>query len=60
MLSSQLGRVILGGATALPDEMNASPDHDGDFGPLDALLDEIAAAVGKGDDRRPVDRSRSD
>ena len=59
MLSSQLGRVILSGATASPDEMSVAPDPEGGYGPLDSLLEGVADAVGKGGDRRP-DNSRSD
>jgi hypothetical protein len=60
MLSSQLGRVILSGATESPDEMRVAPDPKGGYGPLDTLLEGIADAVGKGGgDRRP-DSSRSD
>lgn len=59
MLSSQLGRVILSGATTSPDEMSAAPDNEGGYGLLDNLLEGIANAVGKGGDRRP-DGSRSD
>lgn len=59
MLSSQLGRVILNGATASPDEMSVAPDPEGGYGSLDSLLEGVMDAVGKGGDRRP-DNSRSD
>jgi len=43
MISSQLGRVILSGSSAGADEMSTSPDQDGSYGPIDGLLEEIAA-----------------
>ena len=42
MISSQLGRCLLGGAEASPDEHRASPDDEGDYG---ALMDAIDRAV---------------
>ncbi len=56
MMSSQLGRIILGGSASTPDEMNAQPDQDGRYGPIDELLEEITAEPPSGseggDDRR--------
>ena len=56
MMSSQLGRIILGGSVSTPDEMNAQPDQDGRYGPIDELLEEITAEPPSGseggDDRR--------
>ena len=57
MMSSQLGRIILGGSASSADGMNAQPDQDGRYGPLDELIEEIAAQARSGsevgDDRRP-------
>ena len=57
MMSSQLGRIILGSSASSADEMSAQPDQDGRYGPLDELLEEIVAQTGSesevGDDRRP-------
>ena len=43
MMSTQLGRMILGGSASTEDEMSARPDQDGRYGPIDGLLEEIAA-----------------
>lgn len=43
MMTSQLGRVILNASGSTEDEMNARPDPEGSYGPLDAILKEIAA-----------------
>jgi len=64
MMSSQLGRVILGGSASTEDQMSAAPDKSGSYGPIDGLLEEIAAQTGgeasiQGD-RRPVRRSSTD
>lgn len=48
MMSSQLGRAILGGSASTTDEMTGTPDQDGRYGPLDELLDEIAANARSG------------
>jgi len=61
MMSSQLGRTILGGTASTADEMSAKPDQDGRYGPLDELLEKIVvdarsgSEVGDGQDpnRRP-------
>ena len=42
MMSFQLGRMILDRSAATEDEMSAAPNPDGDYGPMDALLEEIA------------------
>lgn len=63
MMSSQLGRMILGGSTATEDEMRADPDEDGGYGPLDDLLTETAARLAgseKSDDRRPGSLTKPD
>jgi hypothetical protein len=64
MMSSQLGRVILGASAATEDEMSAAPDPDGGYGPMDGLLEEIAAQAGGesqvGGDRRPGSQSSTD
>jgi hypothetical protein len=64
MMSSQLGRVILGGSASTEDEMNAAPDQSGCYGPIDGLLEELAAQAGgvsriQGD-RRPGIGSSTD
>jgi hypothetical protein len=43
VMSSQLGRMILNASASTEDEMSARPDPDGSYGPLDAILEEIAA-----------------
>lgn len=43
MMASQLGRMILNPSVSTEDEMSARPDSDGSYGPLDAILEEIAA-----------------
>lgn len=43
MMSSQLGRMILNASASTEDEMSARPDPDGSYGPLDAILAEIAS-----------------
>jgi hypothetical protein len=57
MMSSQLGRIILGDFASSADEISAQPDQDGRYGPLDELLEDIAAQARSGsevgDDRRP-------
>lgn len=57
MMSSQLGRTILGGSASTADEMSGKPDQDGRYGPLDELLEKIVADARSGsevgDDRRP-------
>ena len=57
MMSSQLGRTILGGSASTADEMNGKPDQDGRYGPLDELLEKVVADARSGsavgDDRRP-------
>jgi hypothetical protein len=57
MMSSQLGRTILGGSASTADEMSGKPDQDGRYGPLDELLEKIIADSRSGpevgDDRRP-------
>jgi hypothetical protein len=63
-MSSQLGRVILGDSGSTEDQMSAAPDQSGSYGPIDGLLEEIAAEAGsevsiKGD-RRPGRRSSTD
>jgi hypothetical protein len=64
MISSQLGRVILGGPSASGDEMSATADHGGGYGPLDTLLEDVAANAGRTSarkgDRRPGRRSPLD
>ena len=61
MMSSQLGRTILGGSGSSADEMSAQPDQDGRYGPLDELLEELAAQARSGsevgDDRQPAQPS---
>jgi hypothetical protein len=61
MMSSQLGRTILGGSASTADEMSDKPDQDGRYGPLDELLEEIVADARRrsevGDDRRPESQS---
>lgn len=61
MMSSQLGRIILGVSASTADEMSARPDQDGHYGPLDELLEEIAAQTRSGsevrDDRQPGPQS---
>lgn len=61
MMSSQLGRTILGGSASTADEMSAKPDQDGRYGPLDELLEEIVADARSGsdvrDDREPGPQS---
>jgi hypothetical protein len=64
MISSQLGRVILGGPSASSDQMSATPDQSGGYGSLDTLLEDVAAnaratSARKGD-RRPGRRSPMD
>ncbi len=57
MMSSQLGRTILGGSASTADEMSGKLDRDGRYDPLDELLEKIVADVRSGselgDDRRP-------
>jgi hypothetical protein len=64
MISSQLGMVILGGQSASSDEMTVAPDQGGGYGPLDALLEDVAAdtreARYRKGDRRPGRRSPRD
>ena len=48
MMSSQLGRTILGGTTSTADEMSAKPDQDGRYGPLDELLEKIVVDARSG------------
>jgi hypothetical protein len=61
MMSSQLGRTILGGTASSPDEMSAKPDQDGRYGPLDELLEKVVADARSGsevgDDRGPGPQS---
>ncbi len=61
MMSSQLGRTILGGSESTADEMSAKPDQDGGYGPLDELLEEIVADARRGaevgEDRAPGPQS---
>ncbi len=61
MMSSQLGRIILGSSASSADEMSSQPDQDGRYGPLDELLEEIVADARSGsevgDDRRPGPQS---
>lgn len=45
MMSSQLGRIVLGVSGSSADEMNATPDPDGGYGDLDGMLAEIAAEI---------------
>lgn len=44
MMNSQLGRIVLGSSLAGADEMQASPDADGTYGPLDEVLASLAGA----------------
>lgn len=64
MMSSQLGRMILDGANTSGDEMDAAPEADGGYGPMDGLLDDIARGVRAepvvGGDRRPGNRCSAD
>ena len=48
MMSSQLGRTILGGTASSADEMSAKPDQDGRYGPLDELLEKVVADARSG------------
>ena len=61
MMSSQLGRTILGGTASTADEMSAKPDQDGRYGPLDELLEKIGVDARSGsevgDDRGPGPQS---
>jgi len=41
MMSSQLGRIVLGGSTASEDAMRSAPDPEGGYG----VIDEIVAAA---------------
>jgi hypothetical protein len=54
-MSSQLGRILISGSGATADEMSARPDPDGGYGPLDAILAQLAAQAGK----HPRDRGES-
>jgi hypothetical protein len=38
--------MILAGSVSTEDEMSAAPDQDGRYGPIDGLLEEIAAQTG--------------
>ena len=41
---SQLGRIILN-TTSSGDEMKTKPDDDGQYGPIDRLLEKVAAEL---------------
>jgi hypothetical protein len=47
--------MILGGSASTEDEMSTRPDQDEGYGPLDGLLEEIAAEV-RGESRVRGDR----
>ncbi|MFL5797713.1 MAG: hypothetical protein ACJ77A_07230 [Actinomycetota bacterium] len=51
MISTQLGRLVLGGHEPSPDEQRASPGEDGGYGELmdviDGVLDEVENGSGR-------------
>ena len=55
MMSSQLGRTILGGSASTADEVSAQPDQDGRYGPLDELLEHIAVQARRGTKCETID-----
>ena len=42
MMTSMLGLILLEGSAMSADEMRASPDPDGTYGPLDDILANVA------------------
>ncbi len=55
MMTHQLGRMILDRSVSTEDEMSATPNADGGYGPIDDLLEEIAESV---DDSSQLERDR--
>lgn len=43
MMSTQLGRILLGTSASTQDAISAKPDRDRRYGLLDELLEEVAA-----------------
>jgi len=64
MMSSQLGRMILDVSGASGDEMTATPDPAGRYGPIDSLLGKLAVQIGgesrSHGDRRPEEQPQAE